>query len=68
MDLLNGKNALYALNGTGKRTRIREEGWAEPGTVPTHAVLHIASGSRGAFEGEIGNTLWVDNVRLEYGR
>ena len=68
MDLLNGKNALYALNGKGKRTRIREEGWAEPGTVPTHAVLHIASGSRGAFEGEIGNTLWVDNVRLEYGR
>ncbi len=68
MDLLGGKKALYALNSKGKRTKILEEGWAEPDSPVTHAVLHIASGSRGAFEGEIGNTLWVDNFRLEYGR
>ena len=68
MDLLSGNKTLYALNGKGKRTRILEEGWADADSPVTHAVLHIASGSRGAFEGEIGNTLWVDNVRLEYGR
>ena len=68
MGLLTGKKALYALNGKGKRTPILEEGWAEADSPVTHAVLFIASGSRGAFEGELGNTLWVDNVRLEYAR
>ena len=68
MDLLGGKKALYALNSKGKRTKILEEGWADADSPVTHAVLHIASGSRGAFEGEIGNILWVDNVCLEYGR
>lgn len=67
-DLLTGKLTLYALNAAGRRTRILEEGWAAPDSPVTHAVLFIASGSRGAFEGEPGNTLWVDNIRLEYGR
>lgn len=68
MDLLGGKKALYALNSRGRRTRILEEGWAGADSPVTHAVLYISSGSRGAFEGEIGNTLWIDNVRLEYER
>lgn len=42
-------------------------GWVKDCRVP-HAVLYISSGSRGAFEGKIGNTLWIDNVRLEYER
>ena len=67
-DLMTGRLTLYALNRAGRRTRILEEGWAEPDSPVTHAVLFIASGSRGAFEGEPGNTLWVDNIRLEYGR
>lgn len=68
MGLLGGKQALYALNSKGRRTRILEEGWADAAAAPTHAVLFIGAGSHGAFEGEIGNTLWVDNIRLEYAR
>lgn len=67
-DLMTGKLTLYALNRAGRRTRILEEGWAAPDSPVTHAILFIASGSRGAFEGELGNTLWVDNIRLEYER
>ena len=42
--------------------------WAPEGTPCTHAVLQIASGSRNGFTGEPGNTLWVDNLRMEYER
>ncbi|MBR5176883.1 MAG: PCMD domain-containing protein [Bacteroidales bacterium] len=66
MELLKGERALYAVNSRGKRKPILEEGWAEPGTPCTHAVLQITAGCRGAFTGALGNTLWVDNIRLEY--
>lgn len=66
MGLLQGKQALYALNSRGQRKPILEEGWAEARSPVTHAVLQITAGSCGAFVGALGNTLWVDNVRLEY--
>lgn len=66
MGLLQGSRTLYAVNSRGLRKPILEEGWAEPGASVTHAVLQITAGSRGAFTGALGNTLWVDNVRLEY--
>ena len=66
MGLLQGSRTLYAVNSRGQRKPILEEGWAEPGAAVTHAVLQITAGSRGAFTGALGNTLWVDNVRLEY--
>ena len=66
MGLLQGERALYTVNSKGRRTPILEEGWAEPGTPCTHAVLQITAGCQGAFTGAPGNTLWVDNVRLEY--
>ena len=66
MELLQGSRALYTINSHGKRTPILEEGWAEAGTPCTHAVLQITAGCRGAFTGALGNTLWVDNIRLEY--
>ena len=66
MELLQGSRALYAVNSHGKKKVILEEGWAEAGTPCTHAVLQITAGSRGAFTGALGNTLWIDNVRLEY--
>ena len=68
MDLVGGEKTLYAVNSRGKCVPIREEGWASPDTPCTHAVLHISSGSRGGFIGAPGNTLWVDNLRLEYAR
>jgi hypothetical protein len=66
MGLLQGKMTLYAVNSKGKKKPILEEGWADPGAPVTHAILQITAGSRGAFIGALGNTLWVDNVRLEY--
>ena len=66
MGLLQGKMTLYAVNSKGKKKPILEEGWAAPDAPDTHAILQITAGSRGAFIGAPGNTLWVDNVRLEY--
>ena len=68
MGLISGEKTLYAVNSRGKRVPIREEGWASPGTPCTHAVLQISSGSQGGFTGAPGNTLWVDNLRMEYER
>ena len=65
-ELLQGEQALYTVNSKGKSMPILEEGWAAPETTPTHAVLMITAGSQGAFTGALGNTLWVDNICLEY--
>ena len=66
MKLLQGEQALYAVNSKGKRKPILEEGWAGPDKPCTHAVLQITAGCQGAFVGALGNTLWVDNICLEY--
>ena len=66
MGLLQGAKGLYALNSRGQRKPILEEGWADADASVTHAVLQITAGSRGAFTGALGNTLWIDNIRLEY--
>lgn len=34
--------------------------------LPAHAPLMISAGSNEAFVGALGNTLCVDNIRLEY--
>ena len=66
MGLLKGSLTLYALNSRGQLKPILEEGWAEADSPVTHAVLQITAGCQGAFVGALGNTLWIDNVRLEY--
>ncbi len=66
MGMQKGEKQLYALNSKGQRKPILEEGWAEPGTPCTHAILEITAGCQGAFTGAPGNTIWVDNIRLEY--
>lgn len=66
MELLSGKRTLYALNSKGKKKPVIEEGWADENSPCTHAVLQITAGCHGAFVGALGNTLWVDNVKLEY--
>ncbi len=52
-------------NSKGKMTPIVEEGWADANATPTHLVVMFTSGCQPAFIGHIGNTLWVDNVRIE---
>lgn len=56
----------YAKNSKGKAVKIQEEGWAEPDETPTHAMMIIGASVQEAYVGTVGNTLWVDNVALEY--
>lgn len=56
----------YAANSKGKVVKIQEEGWAAPGETPTHAMLIITASVHEAFVGTLGNTIWIDNVALEY--
>ncbi|MBP3712097.1 MAG: PCMD domain-containing protein [Bacteroidaceae bacterium] len=66
MKLMSGVNGFYALNSKGKNVPIQEEGWAEADETPTHIILKFDSSHGGAYVGTIGNTLWVDNVKLVY--
>lgn len=58
------ENAYHALNSEGDNVMIHEDGWAEPGTEPTHMMIHFISSCGNAFYGGVGNTLWVDNVQV----
>lgn len=66
MGLIGGGESFYALNSKGKNVPIKEEGWADPNEMPTHIVLKFDSSHGGAYVGTIGNTLWIDNVKLVY--
>lgn len=54
-----------AKNKAGRMVFIEEKGWRED-LEPTHIIIMISSGCLPPFTGCIGNTLWVDNVRLVY--
>ena len=66
MGLMSGENGFHAVNSKGQDKPIQEEGWARQGEAPTHIILKFDSSSGGAYVGTIGNTLWVDNVKLVY--
>ena len=56
----------YARNSRGKVVKIEEEGWAAPDETPTHVMVILTASIHEAFVGTLGNTLWVDNIALEY--
>ncbi len=58
------ETAYHAINSKGDNVIILEEGWAEPGTEPTHLLIHFISSCGKAFYGGVGNTLWIDNVEI----
>lgn len=58
------ETAYRAVNSKGKVVTIQEDGWAAPGTEPTHLMIHFISSCGQAFYGGVGNTLWIDNVEL----
>ena len=58
------ETAYHALNSKGKNVIIQEDGWADPGTKPTHMMIHILSSCGKAFYGGVGNVVWVDNVEI----
>lgn len=64
--LTTGSNTKYARNSKGKMVPIKEVGWGSANDTPTHLVLQFDSSHGGAYVGTVGNTLWVDNVRLAY--
>lgn len=56
----------YTVNSEGKSVPIKEIGWAEDNELPTHLVLQFVSSHGGAYIGTLGNTLWIDNIKLVY--
>lgn len=58
------ESAYHALNSKGENVIINEEGWAAPGTQPTHIMIHFISSCGKAFFGGVGNTIWIDNVQI----
>lgn len=64
--LTSGSVTKYARNSKGKMVPIKEVGWGSANDTPTHLVLQFDSSHGGAYVGTVGNTLWVDNVRLAY--
>lgn len=66
MGLVEGEHAYWCRNSKGRMVPIREIGWAEADEQPTHMILQISSSYGGAYVGTVGNSLWVDNVKLRY--
>ena len=64
--LTSGENTKYAKNSKGKMVPVKGVGWGNANDTPTHLVLQFDSSHGGAYIGSVGNTLWVDNVRLAY--
>ena len=64
--LTSGENTKYAKNSKGKMVPVKEVGWGNANDTPTHLVLQFDSSHGGAYIGSVGNTIWVDNVRLAY--
>lgn len=65
MDLME-EGLFYAMNSKGKMVPVQETCWGAKDDIPTHLIMMFSSGSLGAFTGSLGNSLWVDNVKLEY--
>ena len=64
--MVKGERQYYCLNSKGQNVPIIEEGWADANETPTHMILKFDSSYGGAYIGSVGNTLWIDNVKLEY--
>lgn len=66
MGLTSGDLTKYARNSKGDMVPVKEVGWAAANETPTHIVLQFDSSHGGAYVGSVGNTFWVDNVRLVF--
>lgn len=58
------KTAYRMKNKKGKTVIINEDGWAPEGTEPNFMMLHFITSCGEAFYGGVGNTLWLDNVKI----
>lgn len=64
--LTSGSITKYARNSKGVMVPVKEIGWGDKNDTPTHIVLQFDSSHGGAYIGSVGNTLWIDNVKLAY--
>ena len=56
---------FHTLNSRGENVQVIEEGWAAPDETPDVMIIKFLSSCWEAFYGGVGNTLWIDNIRLE---
>lgn len=61
----NPERAFHTLNGKGDNVIVSEEGWAAPEEQPNFMIIKFISSCGKAFYGGVGNTLWIDNIRIE---
>lgn len=66
MNLIPSSRPYYARNSKGKIVPIQEVGWDSPLAKPTHIILMFSAGCGTAYEGTVGQTLYVDNVAFIY--
>lgn len=66
MGLVPEDRAYWCRNSKGQMVPIHETEWANADEQPTHMILQITSSYDGAYVGTVGNSLWVDNVKLQY--
>lgn len=66
MNLIPSSRPYYARNSKGKIVPIQEVGWDSPLATPTHIILMFSAGCGTAYEGTVGQTLYVDNVAFIY--
>lgn len=65
MKILHGTpQDLWAVNSKGKNVKIIEEGWAGPNESPDTMIIKFIASYGEAFYGGVGNTLWIDNVKV----
>lgn len=64
MGLTSGENTKYAENSKGEMVEVKEIGWADANETPTHLVLQFDSSHGGAYVGSVGNSFWIDNIRI----
>ena len=66
MGLISNNRPYYARNSKGRMVPVKEIGWDDANATPTHVMVMFSAGCGTAYEGTIGQTMWVDNVAFEY--
>ena len=66
MNLVDSSRPYYARNSKGKIVPIQEVGWDSPLATPTHIIMMFSAGCGTAYEGAVGQNLYVDNVAFIY--
>lgn len=66
MGLIEERVSNYTLNSRGELVPVHEVGWADADTVPNYLIVRFSSSYGEAFNGAVGNKLWIDNVKFVF--